>query len=572
MDRIGCPPAPRPVQGRMSDAPPDDDRTVLARCRDRGFTPGVRDVEGLVALWDRIRRGEVEGVDARSKKGARVVAKALERGDRGVARALLRGFTEAEGAQRAMRLRISSRIAGRLEPDELPELHALVGDALLDPEPRVVREAARLLGKLEGLETSSHEPALLSIAHSAQLPEQRAAVETLGRIGGPEALRRLEALRPTDPDLARRTAEAITLLTRRTNRNRGGRVVLSQPLPCTTAVRLRCRGGAATTVEAQARALLPEASELSRGGDTWVPLSWSGPLEPLYRVRSATEIALVFPLPQGETLVDRVVDGLTREVVIDAVRAWTEGTPRFRLTIAGGGRRRSEVWTIARRLTERNSVLVNDTREVSWTVQVDEAAGQLRCMPRGADPRFTYRERDVPAATHPTFAALLAWAGEPRAGDVVWDPFCGSGTELVEAARLQDNLHLWGTDISGHAIEGARINLAAAGLDPDRVHLRRADALTVTPSVGDRPVSLILSNAPMGRRVAVEEHGMRRLLDDFVGHAARVLGPGGRMVWLTPAPRSTAQAGQRRGFTVEDLDPLDMGGFFATPQVLRKKG
>jgi len=558
----------------MSDAPSDDDRTVLARCRDRGFTPGARDVEGLVALWDRIRRGEVEGGDARPTKAARVVAKALERGDRGVARALLRGFAEAEGTQRAMRLRISSQIAGRIELAELPELPALLGDALLDPEPRVVREAARVIGKLEGLEeldASSHEPALLSIAEQAQLPEQRAAVEALGRIGGPDALARLQALSPTDADLARRTAQAITLLTRRTNRSRGGAVVLDRPLPRRTPMWLCCRGGAAATVEGQARALLPEASKLRRGGDTWVPLRWSGPLGPLYRVRSATEVALVFPLPPGETLVDRVVAGLTESTLIDAVRAWTEGTPRFRLTLAGGGRRRSEVWTIARRLTEQNSVLVNDTREVSWTVQVDEATGQLRCMPRGADPRFTYRERDVPAATHPTFAALLAWAGGPRAGEVVWDPFCGSGTELVEAARLQDDLHLWGTDISEHAIEGARINLAAAGLDPERVHLQRADALTVTPSVGDRPVSLILSNAPMGRRAAVEEHGMRRLLDDFVGHAARVLGPGGRMVWLTPAPRSTAQAGQRRGFTVEDLEPLDMGGFFATPQVLRKK-
>ncbi|MCA9709386.1 MAG: methyltransferase, partial [Myxococcales bacterium] len=294
------------------------------------------------------------------------------------------------------------------------------------------------------------------------------------------------------------------------------------------------------------------------------------PLGPLYEVRSATEVALVFPLPSGDDLSERIAAGLTHPLLQAALEAWTDGAPRFRLAFSAGGHHRSVRWAVAQRLAQRGSPLLNDSREVCWTVEVDEAGDRLLCLPRGADPRFAYRRRDVPAATHPTLAALLAWTGAPRPGEVVWDPFCGSGSELVEAARLRDGLHLRGTDVSPRALDAARLNLAAAALDAASTELRQASALEVAPHHQGRPVSLILSNPPMGRRAQVEDRRARQLLVDFVGHAARVLGPQGRMVWLSPAPRATARAGVAHGLHVEDLDAIDMGGFWATPQILRQ--
>lgn len=555
----------------MSTERSDDDRTWLARCHDPGFTPGARDVRALVDLWARARRGQFHGDDAPTTDSTRSIERALARGERGVARALGADWVDCDSADRAMRVRVFGRIGTRLGLPELPELPARLLEALRDPEPRVVREAARALGKLDGIDAARYEPELLRIAEHAALPEQRAAVDTLGRLGGDHAHAFLRSLQPDDPDLARRTAEAITLIVRRMHRTRGGEVVLDVPLPAPTRVWLRARGGATTVVEIQARTYLPTARVAQVAHDApGVELSWSGPLEPLYQVRCATEVALVFPLPPGASSVGRIVTGLEQPPLIAALRAWTRGTPRFRLSFTGPGRRRAEIWEVARQITARGSPLVNDSREVEWAVEVDEPNGLLSCLPRNVDPRFTYRQRDVPAATHPTFAALLAWAGAPQPGEVVWDPFCGSGTELVEAVRLEPDLYLWGTDTSASAIAAARTNLAAAGLDPSLVHLERADALTVRPRRGDRPVTLILANPPMGRRVEVEGAGMRQLLDDFVAHAAAVLGPGGRMVWLSPAPRSTARAGKRRGLQIEDLEPIDMGGFTSTPQVLRR--
>lgn len=590
----------------VSGARSGERRATLAHCRDPGFTPGARDVAALVELWTRTREtarsseeaGEQaderasERADERSAKrpsareSAQLVVKALARGDQGVARMLLKGWAEADGEQRAMRLRVLSRISQRIE---LPDLPDLLDRALDDPEPRVVREAARAIGKLSATAPSGTDPAhavpsryedaLLRVGEQARLPEQRAAVEALGRTGGPRALERLRELDTNDRDLARRTAEAITLITRRHDREHASQIELDRPLPSFPSplrVRLRCRRGVATVVADQlsnswSRSPSGAAPPVIAHQDaTGVELSWSGSLGELYRVRSALEVALVLPLPAAATLLDRIVEGLGQPALVDALAAWTRGPPRFRLTFASGGRRRALVWQIARTLREHASPLVNDTREITWTIEVDERHERLLCLPRGADPRFDYRRADVPAATHPTFAALMAWVGRPRAGELVWDPFCGSGTELVECAMLTSGLHLRGTDVDARAITAARQNLAAAALDVASTELRQASALAVTPTHGKTRVSLILANPPMGRRVMVEGDGMRRLLDDFVAHAAHVLAPAGRMIWLSPAPGATARAGRRVGLEPEDLDPIDMGGFWATPQILRK--
>ncbi|MCA9651547.1 MAG: HEAT repeat domain-containing protein, partial [Myxococcales bacterium] len=452
----------------------------------------------------------------------------------------------------------------------MPELAELLPAALRDDEPRVVREAARAIGKLELPEAEALEPALLEVADQAAPPERRAAVEALGRSGGALTQQRLARRPDDDDDLRRRIAEATTLVRRRHGREHEAAIRLDRALPRPLELRLRGRGGTAEILAQQAAARLSiDADQIQRRGDDAVLVPWSGPLGEALAARSALDLALGLPLPPGSELVDRIVAGLRAPALVEALAAWTDGPLRFRLAFADGGHRRSLRWQVAVRLAERPSPLVNDTREVAWTIEVDERAGRLWCLPRGADPRFEYRRADVPAASHPTMAALLAWLGRPRAGEVVWDPFCGSGLELVEASILAPGLHLLGTDLDPRALEIARTNLAAAPIEPASLELHRIDARRFDPARLGRRVSLILTNPPMGRRVVVE-HGLHRLLVDLVGHAARVLAPGGRLVWLSPAARATAEAGRARGLRVEELPVVDMGGLRVTPQLLHR--
>src|SRR5690606_28392019 len=112
-------------------------------------------------------------------------------------------------------------------------------------------------------------------------------------------------------------------------------------------------------------------------------------------------------LPPGRaSLAAAVVDACTEGHVLEILSHWTEGPIRYRLALAGGGRRRAEVWAIARALSERCPALVNDPTATTWELRVDPRAGLVLVIPRRlCDPRFAYRRGDVPAASHPTIAA-----------------------------------------------------------------------------------------------------------------------------------------------------------------------
>ena len=140
----------------------------------------------------------------------------------------------------------------------------------------------------------------------------------------------------------------------------------------------------------------------------------------------------------------------------------------------------------------------------------------------------------------------------------MWDPFVGSGAELVERALLGPHRALFGSDLDPRALSIARENLAAAGFE---ARLEQQDALDAAPA----DVTLIITNPPMGRRAA-RNVGTGDTLDRFVAHAAAALVPRGRLVWMAPWPKRARAAGARAGLTLDWAREVDMGGFEAELQ------
>jgi 23S rRNA G2445 N2-methylase RlmL len=185
----------------------------------------------------------------------------------------------------------------------------------------------------------------------------------------------------------------------------------------------------------------------------------------------------------------------------------------------------------------------------------------LELRPRVDDPLFLWRVADVPAASHPTVAAALARVAGTRADDVVWDPFAGSGVELVERARAGKYAQLIGSDRDPSALDAARANCAAADLAD--VTLLVGDALAVAPA----GVTLVLTNPPLGRR-ALRDADLGDLYDRFLAHVAQLLRPGGRLVWLSPLGARTATRATEVGLRVTVERRVDLGGVHATLQRL----
>ncbi len=86
--------------------------------------------------------------------------------------------------------------------------------------------------------------------------------------------------------------------------------------------------------------------------------------------------------------------------------------------------------------------------------------------------RFAYRKCSVAASIRPEQAALAARLAKPymKEGAQVLDPFCGVGTMLVERDRLCPAKYLYGLDIYGPAIDGAKENARLAGKEIYYIH------------------------------------------------------------------------------------------------------
>ena len=449
------------------------------------------------------------------------------------------------------------RLIGRaVRAHDEPELLEALSRALHSPHAETRRQAAMALGK-SGRRAA--EPALLECLDTPDPKLLRSVVEALGKVGSDAALSRLRSLQP--PETLRQVVERARLILERGALRQEGvqePINTARPLPERLTITLECRSGLARFLADEAAAFEPHVTSPCE-----VTLTHTGPLEPLLRLRLASSVAIAWPLEQG-TSPGGVLSALLSPRLVAALSAWSNGALRFRLEWQGAGHRRADTWRIAQGLHEAASPLRNDPVQAPWTIEVQQEPPRLRLLPSAApELRFDYRVRDVPAASHPTLAAALARIAGGRADDVVWDPFVGSGVELVERARLGPLRELHGTDLDVRALSAARENLESAGITG--VQLQQADARSHRVA----GLTLVLTNPPMGRRV-VRERGLSGVLCQVVRNVAGQLLPAGRMVWLSPFPDATARAAADAGLQVDRLGPVDLGGFTAELQRLTK--
>jgi hypothetical protein len=85
------------------------------------------------------------------------------------------------------------------------------------------------------------------------------------------------------------------------------------------------------------------------------------------------------------------------------------------------------------------------------------------------------------------------------------------------------------------------------------IALERADARTYRPGI----VDLIASNPPLGGRLRGDAGQL--LCESIAGFAAS-LRRGGRLVWITPAPRRTTPAAEAAGLVLDRAFDVDLGG------------
>jgi SAM-dependent methyltransferase len=202
----------------------------------------------------------------------------------------------------------------------------------------------------------------------------------------------------------------------------------------------------------------------------------------------------------------------------------------------------------------------------SWQVNLTRRGDLLLAQvgPLYHSARFAAMER-IPASTNPLIAALMVQFAKPDPGNLVYDPFCGAGTLLVEAAALDRRLRLAGSDISAKALAAAEVNRRT--LFPGAV-LVRADAAAMP--MGTEAVDRVVSNIPFGKRVG--SHGSNiGLYPGFLGELGRVLRTDGRAVVLTDDKNLfRASVEHTRGLRLLREVKLSTGGLHPSAFILER--
>lgn len=526
---------------------------LRASVRDRGFTPRGADRDALLALL-----ADDDDLADHAERALSLLG--LDAG-----RAALRRASQIDATGRARLVRAAGRIAATPEGEELREGIAAL---LSDSDTKVRRAAARALG-VSG--DPRFAPQLLARVEAAELDvtERKALIAALGKLGDASALASVaEVARDAEDAELRRIAEEATLrLSRDAARARGESAIDGDaPVPHDVTVLLTCRAGFEDLLVDEALPLL-EAKRAGAGGARGT-LCAGRTLNGLRALRTAAKAELL----GGEA---RIEDGdvataaaiaLASRTTYALLRATTIGGVRYRLAWPGGAHRRADTFRVAVEASRLRPELINDPRDAPWQARLEleqrTALVRVWLSPNALpDARFDYLEERAEGASHPTVAAALARLGGVRDEDVVWDPFCGAGTELVERAKLGPYAQLLGTDLDERIAELARATLARAVVPNAAIH--HGDALLERP----RPApTLVLTNPPLGRRVG-RDRDPGTLLCELAAHLPDVLAPGARVVWLSPQPDRTAHALVSAGFRVTDGIRVDLGGVFAERQV-----
>ncbi|MFQ3242940.1 MAG: 23S rRNA G2445 N2-methylase RlmL, partial [Lentimonas sp.] len=412
---------------------------------------------------------------------------------------------------------------------------------LQDPQEKVRRYAMAALPKLGGNEES--ERALLELLDAERDErEVKHLSRTLDKVGGAATLEKLQGLDDAE-EIRLQTEQKVKAKLARSEQPSAVRLDAKMGQARGLRIHLRTRRGLETFVrdELQAHPKLKDRFKLLKVSAGCVAISPTAgfTLKELYQLRTVGSINFVLGVVPTSKAVDitAIAKIIASPLTQRLCSKLTDGQPRYRLKFMRSKVSHGKTQAVVNAAFALRPDLLNDPRQSPWAVDVhpEKVGNSIELRPRvSPDPRFLYRADDVPASTHPPLAAAMAQLAGQAENEVVWDPFCGSGLELIERSLLGKVQALVASDIDAKATEVAQKNLEKAGCSAETVTVQTSDFRKhrSIEGVASQSVSLIITNPPLGRRVRVAD--MQGLFEEIFKVASINLCPGGRLVILNP--------------------------------------
>ena len=134
-----------------------------------------------------------------------------------------------------------------------------------------------------------------------------------------------------------------------------------------------------------------------------------------------------------------------------------------------------------------------------------------------------------PTAMHPKLAKLLVNLSRAKKGDRLLDPFCGTGSILIEAAIM--GMECYGFDISARMISGCKENLKFYGID---AKLFVKDSLNIEEPLFRKFFDAIVTDAPYGRSSRLPYGNIEKFCHRFLEVASGLLKDNRYLVMVMP--------------------------------------
>ena len=157
---------------------------------------------------------------------------------------------------------------------------------------------------------------------------------------------------------------------------------------------------------------------------------------------------------------------------------------------------------------------------------------QLNVHDMSKERHFLKFRNAVTIKTNLAYAMVRLAAIEP--GNCIADPFCGSGTLLLEALETYGGkLYCVGLDVSKRSAEGAHANAIAENYGNDVCKFVCSDARGLRRHLKDESIDAVITNLPWGVMVGHKDVAdLKTLYEIFLRNAWYTLKPGGRIVML----------------------------------------
>lgn len=171
----------------------------------------------------------------------------------------------------------------------------------------------------------------------------------------------------------------------------------------------------------------------------------------------------------------------------------------------------------------RARVSLEDPDRVFQVEQLDDGR-YLLGLSSGGIKEFSWRTRRprarrffLPSAIYPKLARLLVNLSRVKEGDYFLDPFCGTGSLLIESSVM--GIKTIGFDLTRWIAKGARLNLQGFSLDFESI-IRADSTHQFLPLTG---VDAIATDVPYGRASSTKGKNTMQIMREFTSAAASEL-------------------------------------------------